>query len=71
MLNKLGPGTKCPCCEHNILKLQNKKLSYEFKGRITFIEREVLICNTCNEIFLQPKDEKEVEEILTNMRGKI
>lgn len=62
---------KCLICEKGTLHIKNMDLDYEYEGHKTIINKDVNVCDLCGEIFYQDKDEKEVEERLTNARNEI
>jgi len=64
-------GCICPVCENGVLKLINRDLEFEYNNDKIILNREVWECSECKESFLQAKDEREAERILTDHRRKI
>ena len=64
----LNIGDTCPNCEYGKLFLKTKELQYVYKTRLSKITKTVWACTECEVIFLQKKDEKEVDEFLIKER---
>lgn len=69
---KFYTGMLCPICEVGILTSKREDLNFEYKGKIiTIFDKEIFECSTCKEAFFHPKDEREIEKLLTDERRKI
>ncbi len=65
-------GMVCPVCENGTMKSILKDLDFEYKGKGARIPNsKVLQCEECEEYFLNEKDEREIERMLTNFRRSI
>jgi len=64
-------GVLCPVCEAGTLEPRTEDLKFEYKGRKTVISgKTVFLCPECEESFLTPHDEREIEKYLTDERRK-
>lgn len=64
-------GCRCPVCEIGTLNLVQKDLDFDYKGQTITLTRDVWECLACQESFLQPQDEPEVERILPDRRRRV
>lgn len=65
-------GMVCPVCEIGKLKAVSKDLEFEYKDvKAVIPNRKVFECSTCEESFVDPKDERELEKMLTNHRRSV
>jgi YgiT-type zinc finger domain-containing protein len=65
-------GMVCPVCETGIFKASQEDLRFEYKGIKTILpKRGVFRCEECEESFINPKEEREIEKLLTDERRKI
>jgi len=69
---KFYNGMKCPVCEVGVLELQREDMVFEYKGKKTVLrDQEVFKCQECDESFLHPKNERNIEKLLTDNRRRI
>lgn len=64
-------GSLCPVCETGTLVLTRKETEFEYKHEKLLVTRDVLECQTCQETFFQPHDEREIEKLLTDRRRTV
>ncbi len=65
-------GMVCPVCEVGTLESHPEELEFDYKGRKTVISGKTLFrCPECDESFLSPRDEREIEKYLTDARRTI
>lgn len=65
-------GMKCLICESGTLSPKEKALEFEYKDNKTVIPgRQMFECDLCGESFLNKKDEKELELLLSDARRQI
>lgn len=65
-------GMVCPVCEVGKMKTISKNLEFEYKDvQVVIPNRKVFECMICKESFTDPKDERELEKILTNHRRSV
>jgi HTH-type transcriptional regulator/antitoxin MqsA len=64
-------GMLCPVCETGAIEPRDEDLEFEYKGRKTVFSRKTVFrCPECEESFLAPHDEQEIEKYLTDERRK-
>lgn len=65
-------GMVCPVCEVGKLKVHKEDLEFEYKGeKFTIPEKNVFRCPECEESFLDSKDDRIIEKLLTDERRKV
>ena len=66
---QLKEGMVCPACEAGKLREKNEDMEFEYKNNKKIIPNRTLYkCETCNESFLNEKDERELEKLLADVR---
>lgn len=69
---ELFHGKVCPVCEIGKLEVCQEDVAFEYKGVKTVISgRTVFTCQECKESFFDPKEQREIEKLLTDERRKI
>jgi len=65
-------GMTCPVCEVGKLGVTKKDFEFKYKGHSrTYSSDKVFICSECESSFLNKKDQRNLDFILTNSRKEI
>ena len=70
-MEMIHEGNRCPTCEEGTLTRVTKEVEFTYKGDTLRLQREVLICPSCEEAFFSPQDEREIEKLLTDRRRRV
>lgn len=69
---KFYHGMTCPVCEVGTLELESEDMEFEYKGVSTVLpHQKIFKCHECDESFLDQKDERRVEKLLSDERRRI
>jgi len=65
-------GMVCPICESGKLQEKAESIEFEYKNEKRIIpDRKLFRCERCEEAFLNSKDERKLERLLTDVRRRI
>jgi len=65
-------GTMCPVCESAGLEQNSRDMEFEYKGKKVVVGNITNFdCPVCEESFINPKDRKVLERLLTDERRKV
>lgn len=72
MTMKFFDGMSCPVCDVGTLTSHQEAMTFEYKGhKTTFEATLVFTCSNCHESFLDPHNERERQQRLTDERRRV